>query len=338
MKISVLGIGNFGFAIIKHLSVKYRHDPDIHIVAYARKKKLIDHLQKTKRHLHIFKDVKITKDVTFTNDASDIFQDSDIIVLATSAKGVVREVTKNAKHINRKSIILNTAKALDYKSGKSFSQIIEKIPQIKKYKCPYAVISGGTIASDLFRHEPLGADIACRDKKALALLKKIFTSDNLNIYTSSDVLGIEFAGAFKNVISILAGIISGLGFSYGSETHFITRTASEVTRLLSKKIPIRPNTFSMYSQCWGNDLWLSCTGNTRNRQFGELLGKGYPTKKALAIMESRFKTVEGINTIRALPAMNVTSKFPILQGLQRIVLNNADAKKTILSLMKSNQM
>ena len=339
MKISVYGIGNFGFAIIKHLSVKFEKNSAIKLFAFDRDKKLVKHLQKTNQHPNIYKNIRIKKEVTFTHHSQEIFEGSDIIILTVSSNAIVSVVTKNQKFINQPSIILNTAKALDYKSGKSFSEIIEKIPAIRKYKCPYAVLSGGTIASDLFHHEPLGADIACKDKKALKLLKKIFTSDNFNIYTTTDVLGVENAGAFKNVISILAGIINGLGFSYGSETHFITRAAHEVTQLLKKKIIIDPYTFSMYSQCWGNDLWMSCTGNTRNREFGTLLGKGHSTAKALAIMKSQHKNVvEGIHTVRALNKLRINNRFPILKGLQSIVLKKANPRKTIWRLMMSNQM
>lgn len=338
MKITVFGIGNFGFAIIKHLNQNRASIGNARIVAYDINPRLINHLIKTRRHLYHHKSVTINTHVTFTNDPRDIFQDSDIIILAILSNAVIDNVQKYLSYCSKPSIILNTAKALDYTSGKSFSQIIENNKYYKKNKCSYAVISGGTIASDLFHHEPLGVDIASKSKYARNLLKKVFTSDNLNVYLTQDVLGVEYAGAFKNIISILAGLINGLGFSYGSETHFITRASNEIVRFLKKKIKFSPTTFSIHSQCWGNDLWLSCTGNTRNREFGTLIGSGMKPSAALAEMTRKHKTVEGIQTIHALEKMGISNQYPILSALNRIVLHNASPRKTIRKLMTSNKI
>lgn len=336
MKIAVYGVGNFGFAIIKHLSANLALKNSVGIFAYDRNRKLIQNLQKNRKHLYHHKDILIKKNVTFTNITKDIFQDSDVIILAVTSQAINDVINKNKKKLNKDSIIVNTAKALDNKNGERFSEIIMRITEIKKNKCSFAVLSGGTIASDLFHHEPLGVDIASKNQKALKILKKIFTTSNLNVYTTSDVSGVEYAGAFKNVISILAGIISGLKYSYGSETHFITRASEEVVNLIKKKTKIDSYTFSMKSQSWGNDLWLSCTGNTRNRQFGELIGRGYNTQRALRLMKSKHQAVEGINTIKSLKHFNITSKTPILNGLIDIIEKGKSPKKVIWDLMASN--
>jgi len=338
MKISIYGIGNFGFAILKHLSTNLALDNKYRLFAYDRNKKLINNLQRKRKHLYHHKNIGIKKNVVFTHNSRDIFQNTDVIILAVTSNAIIEVLNKNKQYINQQSIILNTAKALEYRSGKCFSEIITKITEIKNHKCSYAVLSGGTIASDLLHHEPLGVDVASKDKKALRLLKKIFTSENLNVYTTNDVKGVEYAGAFKNIISILAGIVHGLGFSYGSETHFITRASYEITQLIKKKIPINHYTFSMYSQCWGNDLWMSCTGQTRNREFGILIGRGYSPNKSLKIMKKKHKSVEGIQTIRALNKFKLTNKFPVLIAIQKIVLNNRNPKRIIWQLMQSNKI
>src|SRR5690606_30568015 len=144
----------------------------------------------------------------------------------------------------------------------------------------YAMLAGGTIATDLFHQEPLGADIACENEGALAKLAKVFESRNLFVYPTTDLTGVEYASAFKNVISVMAGITSGMGFSYGAETHIISRCAYEVERVVTGELGGSEETFRMNSQCWGNDLWMSCTGNTRNREFGILLGRGFSIDEA----------------------------------------------------------
>jgi len=107
---------------------------------------------------------------------------------------------------------------------------------------------------------------------------------------------------------------------------------------LHKKIQINSYVFSIHSQCWGNDLWMSCTGNTRNREFGTLIGKGYSPVKALNHMKRTHKTVEGLNTIEALTKFKLSNQFPILQAIYDIVINNKNPKKAIWKLMKSNKI
>ncbi|MFA5134742.1 MAG: NAD(P)H-dependent glycerol-3-phosphate dehydrogenase [Patescibacteria group bacterium] len=338
MKIGIYGIGSFGFAILQHISTNQLIKSSVEVIAYDRDKELINHLQKKRRHLHHHKKILIQENVLFTNNEKDVFSGNDVVIISITSSAIAHVLKKNTKFINKKMILLNTTKALDKKTARCFSEIVGGMPVIRRHACPLAVIAGGTIASDLFHHEPLGVDIGCGDPGALKVLKKLFLSDNLNVYTTSDVRGIEYAGAFKNVISILAGIVNGCGFSYGSETHLITRAAFETTRLLKKKISIDPYTFSMYSQCWGNDLWLSCTGNTRNREFGMLIGKGFSPKNALHTMSSQRKTVEGVNTVQALKKFNLSPAFPIFNGIYRIVVKNQKPKKVILELMASNQI
>lgn len=338
MKIGVYGVGNFGFAIVKHLSNSLNSSSKTELVAFDRNKKIIENLIKKRTHLYHHKTIKIKNNVTFTNNAADVFKNADIVVLAVTSSAIVEVLTSNEKYYKKNAIVLNTAKSLDIKSGSCYSTIVSLMPNFRQMQCRFAVISGGTIASDLFHHEPLGVDIGCTHIPSLKLLKKTFTSDNLNVYTTTDVRGIEYAGAFKNVISILAGIVNGCGFSYGSETHLITRAAHETINLLKTKTPIKESTFSIESQCWGNDLWLSCTGNTRNREFGILLGKGYSTKRALDLMKRRHKTVEGVHTVQSLKKIKKLSQYPIYNGIYNIVINNKKPKQTILKLMASNSI
>jgi glycerol-3-phosphate dehydrogenase (NAD(P)+) len=295
-KISIYGIGNFGYAVLKHLDKKNGGDFILH--AYDRNPQLVDFLNSKREHLFLHKGQKVSDGIIFDNKVKNLLENCDILILAVTSNAVKEVVREIKECINKKIIIINTAKALDWDTGKRISEIIKNELREKSYE--YVLLSGGTIAKDLFDHEPLGATLACENKKVLKEAEQLFESDNLFIYPSDDVAGTEYASAFKNVISILAGITKGLGFSYGAETHIISRAAAEVQSLVIKKHGGKKKTFEMGSQCWGNDLWMSCTGNTRNREFGILVGQGIGIKKALTDMKNRNKTVEGINTIMIL--------------------------------------
>ena len=340
LKVSIYGIGNFGFALLKHLSKKQASKNTFALYAYDSNRDLVDHLRAKRTHLLHHSSVRISKSVIFTGESKELVIDSDILVLAISSDAIRQVVTDLKQHINRKLIMLNTAKALDGETGLRFSVLISDCLKDIRYPLSIAMLAGGTIARDLFKHEPLGVDIASHDKRTLKLLGDIFTTDNLNVYTTTDLAGVEYAAAFKNVIAILAGMMKGLGFSYGSETHMISRAAREVKELVATSLGGKDETFSIESQCWGNDLWMSCTGNTRNREFGILLGRGYEPEKAMEKMKGENKTVEGVNTVRVIGKLieNNVEDFPILRSIGEIVVGGRNPRSTIIYLMSSNKI
>lgn len=317
--LSIYGIGNFGYALLKHLDNK--QSDSLSLRAYDRKPDLIRELAKNRRHLYLHKSVNVSKNVDFVESPSALLDNCDILVLAVTSDSI-REVIDDIKpYIKKELVIINTAKALDNTTAQRASEIVSERLRDKQYS--YGLLAGGTVAKDLFSSEPLGADLACSDELALAKVFNIFSSNNLSIYPTTDLLGVEYASAFKNIISILAGITNGLGFSYGSETHIISRTAQLVANVCVTEFGAKPETFSIGSQSWGNDLWMSCTGDTRNREFGVLLGKGLTAKTALQQMASQNKSVEGVNTLQVLDKISPLLEVKAINLLYNLVVTNS---------------
>ena len=302
-KIGIYGTGMFGFALAKHFGEKFKNDTQYEIVSYDRNKEIVEHINKTKSHPYHFPNVKLDSKNIITNDIHLFLKNTDILILSVPSQSV-RDVVHNLKmFIGKDIIIINTAKALECKTNKRLSEvIIEELTDIE-ITHKVAHFSGGTIAADLVRGAPLGAEIACEDIQLCKVLQKLFSNESLRVYGNIDIKGVEYAGAFKNVIAILAGIASGFGLPYGSETHLITRAAKEA-RELAVQMGAKEHTFSIESQAWGNDLWMSCTGNTRNRYFGELIGKGITPENALKILKSEHKIAEGYNTAKIIPKLS----------------------------------
>lgn len=339
-KISIIGIGNFGYALLYHLSRKQKGKNHFNLYAVDRNKQLIDNLKLCRRHLYHHKEIKIEGNITFTSNLGEAVDNADLIIIAVPSDSI-REIISAIKiYVKREFIILNTAKALDNVTGERLSVIIEKLLDDIVYPYHLATLAGGTIAGDLLKENTLGVDIAGNERDVLLLLKDLFSSDNLNVYVTDDMVGVEYAAAFKNVIAIMAGIINGLGFSYGSETHISSRAAGEVKRLITCNMGGKAETFSMETQCWGNDLWMSCTGNTRNREYGILVGKGINPQTALCIMGEQNKTVEGINTIRVLDKLinGENKSYPILNAIKEIILEDKNPREIITNLMVAKIM
>lgn len=334
MKIGILGSGRFGFVIARHLGRKYIEDSNMSILVYDRNAELIKHLNKYRTHLYHFTDKKIPKSVSFTNNEIEAVENSNIVILAVTSQSV-RGMIRNVKpHLRDNVVILNTAKALEMKTAKTFSEVIKE--ELDKISIEYEVakLSGGTFAEDLLNGNPVGADIACDNPKTLKNLLDIFRGDNLCVYGNTDLIGVEYSGAFKNVIAILAGIINGLGLPYGSETHMISRAAKDA-KLIAVAFGSKMHTFSMESQCWGNDLWMSCTGKSRNREFGVLIGNGLSPKVALKKMEKEHKLVEGYYTVGAIPNLCLNSGInaPIFNEIYKMVYKNKNPDESMKDIM-----
>jgi glycerol-3-phosphate dehydrogenase len=328
----ILGLGNFGYAILKHLD-RYK-SADYTIAAFDRNPEVMEKLRKSGRHARIKPRHRISSKIVLPTSLEEIFPKVDILILAVTAASVT-EVMSNLnvlRSVKKKLVIINTAKALAPKTGERLETIIKK-HFLQPFS--YVYLAGGTIAEDLFNSYPLGATIASENLQSLRVTEKLLASPNFRLYPTKDVAGTEYCAAFKNVVSIFAGIISGLGWPYGSETYFISRFSREVEQFVIKELKGRPTTFGMDSQCWGNDLWMSCTGNTRNRQLGYLIGKGKSVSKAIVKMKKEKKAVEGLTTINVLPKLSPhLNNYPFLNLMYQIIIKGKPVEETIQRLIE----
>ncbi|MDO5561778.1 MAG: hypothetical protein Q4G02_03345, partial [bacterium] len=169
----------------------------------------------------------------------------------------------------------------------------------------------------------LGMTLAGKNLAAAQQLAPIFASDWLQVQTSDDLLGVQYASAFKNLISLVIGIIAGLGYGYGTQTHALSLVAAECERL-AISLGAQAKTFTFVSQCWGNDMVMSATGETRNRALGILLGEGLNFEQALIRLQKQGKTAESANTLQILPKIVDLQTYPILEWLVQLTQKNTD--------------
>jgi len=335
LKIAIIGTGMFGFSLAYHLGKKHLVDNEVTIIAHDSNFELIEYLQKYRMHLYHFGNKKIFPNISFTKDREILIKDADIVILAVISQAIRNILREIKSYLKDGVIILNTAKAIEIETAKTFYEVVNE--EMKSIHISYTIakLSGGTFADDLVNEAPLGADIACENPFVLKKLQGIFHDRTLRIYGNSDLIGVEYAGAFKNIIAIFAGIINGLSFPYGSETHMISRAAKEAKEI-AIALGSKPLTFSMESQCWGNDLWMSCTGKSRNREFGRLIGSGLSPEEALEKMKTAHKLVEGYYAVGAIPKLcrNASVDTPILNEIYRIIYEGKNAKKSIGDLME----
>lgn len=320
--VSIYGVGQFGYAMLRHLSRKA--DPPTTLRCYDASDEVRASLRERREHPLWEAPKPMPEFVQVASSPEHLLDGADVLILAVNSDATRDVLPTLATHLKGAPTVVNTAKALDSQTGETLESLISSSLRDAGVEHLYAAISGGAIAKELLRGQPLGATLACRHAQGLPLLRDLFGSDGLWVETSDDLTGVQLAGAFKNVISICAGMAEGMGFAYGVETHLISRLAGEIGDFCVESLGASPSTFSISSQCWGNDMWMSCTGPTRNRELGRLIGGGMTLAEGVEEMTRRRKTVEGVATIRAMAPLfeRFPDQLPLLRVARRVMLEH----------------
>lgn len=193
-----------------------------------------------------------------------------------------------------------------------------------------AVLSGPTIADELARKLPAVACAAAEDENFAKTIQHTFSCSWLRVYTNTDVVGVELAGAMKNVIAIAAGIIDGAGMGDNAKAALLSRGLAEITRL-GVAMGARPATFGGLTGL--GDLVTTCISpKGRNRSFGERVGKGQTTVQAEDATES---VVEGVATCKSVVALAAKYgvEMPITQAVYEVLFENKPVRTAIGDLM-----
>ncbi len=321
MKIAVLGCGNWGsvFAVIQS-----RNGHQVRVWEFnCRRARLV---QKTRDNRPFLTGYRLPVAITISPDLRLVLSGAELTVFAVPCQvlpGVVAAVRKTGLPV---SLALSLIKGIDIKSLRLPSSVIFQGLADRPDIC---VLSGPSIANEIIRGEPT-AVILVGPKKPAQQLQQALATRNLRIYLGRDTVGVELAGAAKNVIAIAAGICEGLGFGTNIRGALIARGLVELQRL-GICLGARPETF------WGlagvGDLITTAfSEESRNHRAGRFFARG------LTIGEIRRKMVmvaEGIPTARALHdlAGRHGVEMPICETVYRIIYQRLPVRKGLHDLM-----
>ncbi len=331
--VTILGAGAFGFAMAKLLSDTH---PEEKIALYDPVKEYIDSLAKTGRHPVFHAGTALGGNVRCTTDLATAVRGAHVLVLAIPAQLMRQAVRDIRKHIANDIILLNLAKALEEGTCKRMSEVIAEELVGMQHRFAIATLSGGMIADEVAKGHPLVAEIGCADRRAAKELQALFASHRFRVELNDDIVGVELAGSLKNVVAIGAGFFDGLGYSASSKSAFISHAAHEMKHL-ALLLGAKEHTFGPGSQAWFGDLMTTCFGNSRNRYFGELLGKGRSVADALALLEQEKKRAEGYATTKALYNMLRETHLPsqAIEQVYAVLYGGKSVRKAVEDFMLS---
>ncbi len=271
---------------------------------------------------------KLPETLVFESDDKRIMAGADLIVSAVPCQFMRRIWGRLRSYVPKGVPIVSVTKGVENDTLLCPSQILA---DVLGGEVRYVVLSGPTISDELARKLPATAAVACRDEQLAKEVQYTFSTNWLRVYTNTDIVGVELAGAMKNVIAIAAGIVDGMGAGNNAKAALLSRGLAEITRL-GIACGARPQTFAGLAGL--GDLVTTCISPSgRNRSFGERIGKGQTVEQAKQATDS---VIEGIATCESVVALGrqYNVEMPITNAVYEILFEGKLVQAAIADLMK----
>ncbi|AKA34849.1 NAD(P)H-dependent glycerol-3-phosphate dehydrogenase [Flagellimonas lutaonensis] len=324
VKIAVLGGGSWGTAIVKMLTENLDT-----VYWYIRNTNAIEYIKKEGHNPNYLTSVELhTEYLKLTDDINEAVKNSDLLIFAIPSAFLSAELDKLNKPLTDK-IIFSAIKGIVPETGLIVGEHFHE-----KYGVPFeniGVITGPCHAEEVALERLSYLTIACADKSKAKLLAEHFDSHYIKTKISNDIIGTEYAAMLKNIYAIAAGIAHGLGYGDNFQSVLMSNAIREMKRFTKRIHNIDRNINR--SAYLGDLLVTGYSTFSRNRLFGNMIGKGYTVKSAMMEMNM---VAEGYYAVKS--AHKIKSKFkkkvktPIIDAVYRILYEGKNAKKTIKEL------
>jgi len=325
-----MGGGSWGTALAIVLArTRRKHD----ISLWVHDPALAESIRRDHENRSYLPGHRLDPDVSVTCQIHDAVSAAQILVGAIPTAHARAVYSAAATSISARSIFVSAAKGLEPATHKRMSEVVLEVFS-PKFDPRFAVLSGPSFAVEAARGEPTAVVLASSDAVLASELQEEFAAPNFRVYTNDDVLGVELAGAMKNVVAIAAGVCQGLGLGSNPLAALITRGLAEMSRLAAA-LGAQPETLTGLAGL--GDLVLTCTGAlSRNRQVGIELGKGRALTEILAGMRM---IAEGVSTTAALLALAREAKveLPITEQVAAILHQGKPPREAIRDIMDRPQ-
>ena len=287
----------------------------------------INRLIQNRENQRLLPGVKLPRNLRLTANDAECFDDCTLILSAVPTQ-YMRNVWKRlAPQVPAGIPIVSVAKGIENQTQMRPTQIIQDVVGRGR---GLAALSGPNIAAELARYLPATAVAASENAELARRVQSVFSTQWFRVYTNSDVIGTELAGATKNVIAIAAGILDGLAAGNNAKAALVTRGLVEITRL-GMAMGAQESTFQGLAGL--GDLITTCVSpEGRNRTVGEQIGKGRKLQEILGSMDS---VAEGVPTTRSVRELSLryNVEMPITESVHAVLFEGMDVIRALTTLM-----
>ena len=283
-------------------------------------------LRRDRENRRLLPGVRLPEGLAVTHDPAAAADGATRLLVAVPTKYLRDCLAGLAPHLPAGVPALSVVKGIEFGSFARPSQIVRETLGDR----PVAALGGPCHAEEAANRLPASVVVASQDAADAVGVQALLNSDRFRVYTNDDLIGVELAGALKNVVAVAAGICDGLGLGDNSKSALITRGAAEIARF-GAAFGARPETFAGLAGV--GDLITSCVSrHGRNRSVGERLGRGEP---ASSVTGDSGKVAEGVNTVRSvLPLAGERGvRMPVCREVHAVLFGGKPVAETVDALM-----
>jgi glycerol-3-phosphate dehydrogenase (NAD(P)+) len=330
-RVAIVGDGQMGLVLADLLAAR-----GLHPHLWGPFPEPVEALRRTRRSPRL--DLELPASVAVIADPAEAIGGADLLVNAIPVQFMRPVWSQLLSNVNfglfaPPRAIVSVSKGFEVGSWRRPSEILQEVwigDQIAAPPPGLAVLSGPTIAAELARRQPATMVAASVDPALATAVQETFGTPWMRIYASPDPLGVEVAGAVKNVIALAAGIVDGLGIGFNAKSALLARGLAEIVRL-GMALGARPETF--FGIAGVGDLATTCfSPEGRNRCCGEAVGRGGTLAEHLAGATS---VVEGVETTRAVVELAAAQgiEMPIAAAVHAVLFDGVSPAEALAQLM-----
>ena len=320
-QVAVLGAGSWGTTLANLLAHK---GDDVRLWAYEPE--VVEAVNRSRENSMFLPGVPLSAKILALGDVREAVSGVEVIVSVPpshAVRGVIRDL---GEAVPPGTLVVSATKGIEADTLALMSEVFaECLPMVR-----FSVLSGPSFAAEVCEGQPTAVVAAARDEATARAAQQVFATPDFRVYSNLDVIGVELAGALKNVIAVAAGIAEGLGMGHNPRAALITRGLAEITRL-GVAMGADPLTFAGLAGM--GDLVLTTTGSlSRNRSLGVALAEGQSFEQYRVTHRS---VAEGANTSLAGAALGkrLGIELPIIEQVCHVLFRGKAPREAIAELM-----
>ncbi|MFD4671736.1 NAD(P)H-dependent glycerol-3-phosphate dehydrogenase [Lentzea sp. NPDC058450] len=308
-RVAVLGSGSWGTAFAKVIA-----DSGPEVVLWARRQEVAAEITETRVNSGYLPGISLPANLTSTSDPAKALDGADAVILAVPSQTLRANLSGWKPLLPPDATLVSLSKGVELGTLKRMSEVIREVAGVDESQV--AVVSGPNLAKEIAVEQPTATVIACTDHDRAVDLQQACSNSYFRPYTNTDVVGCELGGACKNVIALACGMAAGMGYGDNTMASIITRGLAETARL-GAALGADPLTFAGLAGL--GDLVATCASPlSRNRSFGERLGKGDTLAQAQEAAHGQVaEGVKSCSSIRELANAHGVD-MPITEGVHQV--------------------
>ena len=319
----MLGAGSWGTAFAKVLA-----DAGTDVTLWARRAEVAEEIERTRRNTQYLPNTILPDRIKVTTEAGEAIAAADMVVLGVTAQTLRGNLATWTGAIADNAVLVSLIKGIELGTGMRMSEVISSATGVDPARV--AVITGPNLAVEIAAGQIAATVVACEDDGRAQAIQAAIATRYFRPYTNEDVVGCELGGAVKNAIALAYGMVSAMGFGDNTKATLITRGLAETARL-GMALGADPMTFAGLAGL--GDLVATCSSPlSRNRKFGEHLGRGETLEQAQAATRQTAEGVKSCLAIRDL-ARSRGVEIPITEQVERVCHEGVDPRVAVAALM-----